>query len=141
MTPSAALAHAVPAAAMPTPAALEGAARTLLDRLAEQTSRAGDAVRAEELDGLLALLDARDAMVDALAGIGAAIGRTGQPAAARDELVARTSELQRANVALMQRVQRECDRLTGAIAALERPDAVAGAYASPLTTSHLDLRR
>ncbi len=141
MTPSAALAHAAPAAAMPSVAALDDAARTLLGQLAEQTRRADEVLGAEDVAGLLALLDARDTMLAALAGIGAAIGRAGQPAAARDQLIAKTSELQRANVALMQRVQRECDRLAGAIAALDRPDSVAGAYASPLTTSHLNLRR
>jgi hypothetical protein len=141
VTPAAALASTVPAAAVPSAAALDGAARTLLDRLAEETRRADEALGAEDVAGLLALLDARDAMLTALAGIGASLGRSAHPVEARSALIAKTSELQRANVALMQRVQRECDRLTGAIAALDRPDNVAGAYAAPIISSRLNLRR
>jgi hypothetical protein len=140
MSPAAALVSAAPAA-MPSVAALDGAARTLLGRLAEETRRADEVLGADDVAGLLALLDARDAMLAALEGIGASLGTMGQPAVARATLVAQASELQRANVVLMQRVQRECDRLSVAIVALERPDSVAGAYASPAPASRLNLRR
>lgn len=126
---------------MPSAAALDGAARTLLDRLTDYTRRASDALGAEDVAGLFALLDARDAMLAALEKIGATTGRSGQPSAASAELIVQTSELQRANVTLMQRMQRECDRLAGTIAALDRPDSVAGAYATPARASHLNLRR
>jgi hypothetical protein len=126
---------------MPSAAALDGAALTLLDRLTDDTQRASDALGAEDVAGLFALLDARETMFAALRKIGVTAGRSGQASETRAELVRKTSELQHANVALMQRMKRECDRLASAIAALDRPDPVAGAYATLAAPGHLNLRR
>jgi hypothetical protein len=120
---------------------LDDAARLLLTQLAAETCRAEQALETDGGDALYTILDARDRMLVALEGISGALGSMATPAQARAELVAMAAELQRANVALMQRVQGECDRLAGAIAALDRPDGVAGAYGVAAVTTHLDLMR
>jgi hypothetical protein len=120
---------------------LDDAARLLLTQLAAETRRAEQALETDGGDALYTILDARDRMLVALEGISGALGSMATPAQARAELVAMAAELQRANVALMQRVQGECDRLADAIAALDRPDGVAGAYGVAAVTTHLDLMR
>jgi hypothetical protein len=134
-------AAALKTAPSPSAQALDDAARLLLMQLAAETRKAEQVLEAEGGDALYAILGARDRMLVALEGIGGALGPSATPAQARAELVVMAAELQRANVALMQRVQGECDRLAGAIAALDRPDGVAGAYGVAAVTTHLDLMR
>ena len=113
----------------------EVVADELLTLLALESERAGSLLGFADASPLIALLDVRDAMLDALEGATDAFTRAQAPheltqsTTIRAELIARASALQQANIQLLARVRAECDRLAGAIADADRPDGVATAYA------------
>jgi hypothetical protein len=127
---TAARAHAI----QPAPSAHALAVGDLLTRLAVETARASASLEPHDTPPLLAVLDARDAMLDSLEGLTQAFTRARAPhelrtaAGIRAELVARAAALQQANVHLLARVRTECDRLARALADADRPDGLANAY-------------
>ena len=135
-----------------SPSSLDVAVRNLLDQLAAETARAGTMATTGDTDSLHEVLDARDTMLAALEGVTRVLtppqGMTAlgvhTPEFARAELLAMATNLQRANVQLMRGVQRETDRLSASIAAIDRPDNVKSAYsggARPELSVRLDLVR
>lgn len=121
----------------------------LLASLALETERAGTLLGPAVAAPLVALLDARDSMLDALEGAIQAFTRTRAPhdlgtsTTIHAELVAWVAALQRANIQLLARVSAECDRLAAAISDADRPDDVASAYSNEVADggSQLDLVR
>jgi hypothetical protein len=145
------LAHSGIGAAPDAPTSLDLSALALLDRLVLDTRAATDVAIKGEIDSLQGLLDARDAMLASLGEIAAILSNRNGPfnsrasvaEATRLELIAQASELQRANVKLMQSVSREAARLAASIATIDRGDTIEFAYrtATVERTTNLDLMR
>lgn len=120
--------------------------KSLLMRLLDETERARDQkilTQAEEFDTLLdsrsELLEELERSVHALAQASDYATRT-RALTSRESLIALASELARANTMLMDSARAEQAVLAAAIAAADRPDAVASRYgqAVPREAPHLN---
>ena len=113
-------------------------ARDLLIRLLEETERARApqvAANIEAFDKVLAdrgeMLEALERSVQALATASMKARSAGNPSA-RASLLELASELERANAQLVDSVRVERDLIAAALAAADRPDAIATRYAGPV---------
>jgi hypothetical protein len=125
------------------------ATRDLLARLIEETERACAPEASTDVDAFDQMLVRRGELLDALERSVHALfdaSRTGgraMPHPDRRALLELAKELERANGRLAHGVRIERDLVGAAIAAVDRPDAIASSYnaVTPTELPHLDLRR